>query len=179
MAGIEAGRLRHNRCLNKHQQQLANSPSRPLPAAPHCPQVSQIVIWVAESRSRRMDPRFPVGQTRLETIGVLACALIMALASVQVVQESAVCLYEGFAEQRPPEIDAGLIMYLVLGGATALKLLCYVLCIALASKSDSMVALAEDHLNDIMSNVGAAVTAAVAVQVRGTGVGGGVMLVQS
>ena len=31
-----------------------------------------------------MDPRFPVGQARLETLGVLLCALIMALASVQV-----------------------------------------------------------------------------------------------
>jgi len=129
--------------------------------------VSQVVIFVAEWRSRKMDPRFPVGQARLETIGVLGCALIMALASVQVVQDSAMALYGGFADHVLPDIDAGLIMYIVLGSATALKLICYVLCVALASKSDSMVALAEDHLNDIMSNVAAAVTAAIATRVEG------------
>ena len=35
---------------------------------------SQVVIWFAEFKSRRRDPRFPVGQARLETLGVLACA---------------------------------------------------------------------------------------------------------
>ena len=48
------------------------------------PQVSQVVIFVAEWQSKKMDPRFPVGQARLETLGVLLCALIMALASCQV-----------------------------------------------------------------------------------------------
>ena len=46
--------------------------------------ISQVVIFIAEWQSRKMDPRFPVGQARLETLGVLLCALIMALASVQV-----------------------------------------------------------------------------------------------
>lgn len=53
-------------------------------------------------------------------------------------------------------------MYIVLGSATILKLVCYLVCGALASKSDSMVALAEDHLNDIMSNVCAIITAVAA-----------------
>jgi hypothetical protein len=34
-------------------------------------------------------------------------------------------------------------MYLVLGSATALKLLCWAVCAALQSRSDSMLALAE------------------------------------
>jgi hypothetical protein len=36
-------------------------------------QVSQVVIAYADWRVRREDPRFPVGQARLEAIGVLAC----------------------------------------------------------------------------------------------------------
>ena len=74
--------------------------------------VSQIVIFVAEWQSKKIDPRFPVGQVcgvervsmlhstisrhherdqaRLETLGVLLCALIMALASVQVGVEASV-----------------------------------------------------------------------------------------
>ena len=42
--------------------------------------VSQLVIFVAEWRSHSADPRFPVGQARLETLGVLACGLLSALA---------------------------------------------------------------------------------------------------
>jgi predicted Co/Zn/Cd cation transporter (cation efflux family) len=36
-------------------------------------QVSQVVIAYADWQMRREDPRFPVGQARLEAIGVLAC----------------------------------------------------------------------------------------------------------
>ena len=40
--------------------------------------------------------------------------------------------------------------------------LLYFWCAALQKRSDSMAALAEDHLNDVMSNAGAIVTAGVA-----------------
>jgi hypothetical protein len=42
-----------------------------------------------------------------------------------------------------PELRLGPVMYIVLGSATALKLLCWAVCAALQSKSDSMLALAE------------------------------------
>jgi hypothetical protein len=42
-----------------------------------------------------------------------------------------------------PELVLGPVMYLVLGSATALKLLCWAVCAALQSRSDSMLALAE------------------------------------
>lgn len=58
-------------------------------------------------------------------------------------------------------------MYLVLGSATGLKLLCWAVCAALQAKSDNMLALAEDHLNDILSNVCAIITAIAAGAVAG------------
>jgi hypothetical protein len=42
-----------------------------------------------------------------------------------------------------PELVLGPVMYLVLGSATGLKLLCWAVCAALQSRSDSMLALAE------------------------------------
>ncbi len=149
-----------------------------------------------------------------------------------------------------PNLEAGVVMYGVLAAATGLKLMCYIQCAALQSKSgespsraavvaggrgwqggnagfgeegpgregvglvcgeaaatsaatrvhccpcgasaahrgklalltrarlhcaDSMLALAEDHLNDIVSNVGAAATSAVAVYVSScsSSIGGG------
>lgn len=48
------------------------------------------------------DPQFPVGQARLEALGVLGCASVMAVASFQVVAESGEALYEGFALGESP-----------------------------------------------------------------------------
>ncbi len=52
------------------------------------------------------------------------------------------------------------------GGATLVKGFLYVLCKALAKRSATALALAEDHRNDIMSNSVAIVTAAVATEFR-------------
>ncbi len=61
-----------------------------------------------------------------------------------------------------PELHLGMLMFVVLGVATFFKLALYYYCVRLAGRSDSMAALAEDHLNDVLSNAGAIVTAAVA-----------------
>lgn len=52
------------------------------------------------------------------------------------------------------------------GVATGVKVFLYFLCIALAAKSSSAMALAEDHRNDILSNTVAITTAAVASNYR-------------
>ena len=51
----------------------------------------------------------------------------------------------------------------VLAIGTALKLALYFYCVRLRDKSDSMGALAEDHLNDVFSNTAAIVIAVIAV----------------
>ena len=48
------------------------------------------------------------------------------------------------------------------GVATGVKVVLYFLCVALAAKSSSAMALAEDHRNDILSNTVAIATAAAA-----------------
>jgi hypothetical protein len=58
-------------------------------------------------------------------------------------------------------------MYAVLSAATLSKAVCYAACAALASKSDAMLALAEDHLNDIASNLAAVGAAALTGFVAG------------
>eukprot|EP00878_Enallax_costatus_P010770 GHUV01011247.1.p1 GENE.GHUV01011247.1~~GHUV01011247.1.p1 ORF type:complete len:243 (+),score=45.63 GHUV01011247.1:111-731(+) len=86
----------------------------------------------------------------------------MSVASFEVISQSIQVLVTASQTGVLPVLELGLVMYLVLGSATVLKLVCYLVCNALASKSDSMVALAEDHLNDIMSNMCAIVTAVLA-----------------
>jgi divalent metal cation (Fe/Co/Zn/Cd) transporter len=83
----------------------------------------------------------------------------MSGASYAVVAESLQVLYRGFRFGELPATDFGGAMYAVLLAATALKAGCYFQCAALRSRSDGMVALAEDHANDILSNVSAVFTA--------------------
>ncbi len=45
--------------------------------------------------------------------------------------------------------------YIILGVATAAKVVLFAYCFSLKGQSDSMMALAEDHSNDIISNLGA------------------------
>lgn len=65
------------------------------------------------------------------------------------------------AGQLPP-LDMGLLMYAILGAATAIKIALFIYCFALKNQSDSMLALAEDHSNDVVSNLGAIAFGAVA-----------------
>jgi len=61
-----------------------------------------------------------------------------------------------------PPLDMGLLMYVILGAATAIKIALFIYCFALKNQSDSMLALAEDHSNDIVSNLGAIAFGAIA-----------------
>lgn len=58
--------------------------------------ITQVVIALAEKYMRSADPRFPVGRTRLETVGVVACAIIMTIATIEVIQSAAEDLIAGF-----------------------------------------------------------------------------------
>ncbi len=62
----------------------------------------------------------------------------------------------------PPDLDMTWLLYIILGVAAGLKVILYLYCVALQKQSESMLALAEDHRNDIMSNVVAILTGAAA-----------------
>ncbi|CAL8462983.1 g2517 [Coccomyxa elongata] len=123
---------------------------------------SQVVIALAEKYMRSADPRFPVGRTRLETVGVVACAIIMTIATIEVIQSAAEDLIAGFVRGELPVLDMGPLMYAILGAATVVKVVLFIYCFALKGQSDSMLALAEDHSNDIVSNLGAIACGAIA-----------------
>lgn len=123
---------------------------------------SQIVISLAEHYMAKASPLYPVGRARLEALGVIGCACIMSMASLEVLQFSALDLYDGFVKHKHPELDLGLLIYVVFGVGTLLKLVLYLYCDSLKARSDSMAALAEDHLNDVISVAGALVTAVIA-----------------
>ncbi|KAG2440331.1 hypothetical protein HXX76_004436 [Chlamydomonas incerta] len=125
--------------------------------------LSQVVLAVAEYQAATYDQRFPIGRTRMAELSVLACAAIMFVSTSLVIREAADGLWDGFHGAKPP-LDADAVLFAVLGGATACKLGLYVYCVALR-KNPIMVALSQDHLNDVQSNLAAIVGAALAAHV--------------
>ena len=67
-----------------------------------------------------------------------------------------------------PDLHLSMAMYIILGLGSLAKIVLYLLCTALKHRSDSMLALAEDHCNDVASNLTAIGTATLAILVRPT-----------
>ena len=44
--------------------------------------------------------QYPVGRTRLETVSVIVCAVIMSIATVLVIRESVQALIDGLAHRK-------------------------------------------------------------------------------
>lgn len=126
---------------------------------------SQAVLAFAQWRMKTLDHKFPVGRTRLETVAVIVCAVIMSIATVLVIRESIGALVDGLAHHNRPALDASPVIFAILGGAVGLKVCLYFICVSMREYSATMLALAEDHLNDIMSNLGAIFGVAIASQV--------------
>eukprot|EP00953_Heterococcus_sp_UTEX-ZZ885_P034099 17686-Heterococcus_DN1.PRE.2 len=121
--------------------------------------LSQGILALMQHLMNKKHEDYPVGRQRLEAIGVIACSCIMSISSLEVIQFSCTDLYDGFKHGNFPEIEVNLGFYLILGGGTVAKLYLWQLCRKAEPKSDSLDALAEDHLNDVASNVAAIFTA--------------------
>jgi divalent metal cation (Fe/Co/Zn/Cd) transporter len=70
---------------------------------------------------------------------------------------------------RKPTVELGPSMFIVLSIGTAMKAILWLLCRSasrLAATSDMLMALAEDHLNDVWSNAGAIIAGAIATAVH-------------
>mmetsp|Transcript_25344 Transcript_25344/g.37371 ORF Transcript_25344/g.37371 Transcript_25344/m.37371 type:complete len:370 (+) Transcript_25344:105-1214(+) len=130
--------------------------------------ISQAVLSTTESSVQIHHSNYPIGRSRLEALGVLCCAAVMIMASIEVVQFSFMELIDGVFRGAIPELHYGVIMFAILGVGTGLKVILFIYCRHVNSKnnlsSDTLDALAEDHLNDVMSNTMAILTAYISIQ---------------
>ena len=130
--------------------------------------VSQAVLSLAERYTHKYSADYPVGRSRLEALSVLTCAFIMTFASIEVIQFSIIDINNGI-NGNIPQLDMSYLSYSIMAGGTILKGLLYFYCRFIittsSNKSDALEALAEDHLNDVMSNSVAIITVAIAAHV--------------
>eukprot|EP01032_Pedospumella_encystans_P020357 gene20357-23123_t len=125
--------------------------------------LSQGILALSDRYIARHSPNYPVGRSRLEALSVIACAFVMSMASVEVMQYSAVDLYNGMNGDLP-KLDLTTALYVIMVLGIFLKFFLWIYCLKLnvSIKSDTVTALAEDHFNDVLSNTAALITASIA-----------------
>jgi len=130
--------------------------------------LSQAVLSLAERYQAKHHLDYPVGRSRLEALSVIACGVIMAFANIEVIQYSIQTLIDG-VDGDIPTFDTHWYTYALMGFGIFLKFILWRFCLWAQNKlhltSDMLDALAEDHLNDVMSNTMAIATLAVAAEV--------------
>jgi cation diffusion facilitator family transporter len=132
--------------------------------------LAQVILMGVNRMTTSKEPSqvvlYPAGRSRAEPVGVIACALVMAMASAQVIRDSAVVLVNWWRTDEVHLVQITLSDQLILGGTILMKLALYLYCRRNAHANVTVEAVAQDHLNDVLSNSGA-LAAAVATQISG------------
>jgi cation diffusion facilitator family transporter len=130
--------------------------------------LAQGVLMIANRLAGRprdaYQSSYPAGISRVEPIGVIICAVTMSIGAFLVICRSGFDLYTVYGRSEDfPEVTLGTASGAFLLGLIALKAGLWLWCRTQAGKgSASLDAVADDHRNDVASNSGALVAAAVA-----------------
>ncbi|KAG0340376.1 hypothetical protein BG000_000067 [Podila horticola] len=113
--------------------------------------LSGAIIWYsARLRSNTTDGhRYPVGKARMEPLGIIVFASVMVTSFMQVMLQAFERLLAGSEE---PPVDLGVIILILLALNILVKTALWLWCRTMID-SASVLALAQDHLNDVVFNV--------------------------
>ncbi|CAF3567494.1 unnamed protein product [Rotaria socialis] len=131
---------------------------------------SVILFWTARAIRHRNQYRYPAGRTRIEPIAILILSVLMSSASIQVISEAAKRLlvyirYMTNHSNEMPEVTMNIkqpIPIIVMCLTIVLKIILYVSCRHVPV--DTIKALAQDHRNDVLSNIVALISGLLAGQ---------------
>lgn len=114
--------------------------------------LSGSIIFVTHRLMQKRDiHHYPVGKTRYENLGIIVFASVMGMASLQVIVES-IRVFTDYAAGKMPVVVADAWSLGILISTVIVKFLLWIFCRLLASKSASCETLAQDHLNDVLTN---------------------------
>ncbi|CAF0899158.1 unnamed protein product [Didymodactylos carnosus] len=126
-----------------------------------------MLFWAVRAIKKRDIYRYPGGRTRLEPVIIVILCVVMVSASVQVIYESVESLISDinhFTKNTTglPDIKMGPAPLTVMSATVVLKALLSFLCYQIANPT--MNAVAQDHRNDVVSNIVALVFGIVAAK---------------
>ena len=110
--------------------------------------LSGLLLWLTVRSMRDVDPyEYPVGKTRLQPLGILVFASVMGTVSFQVLIES---VRQLIGPDHTHHLEHLWLAVGTMGSVIGAKLLLWLYCRRF--KSESVVAYAQDHLNDVLTN---------------------------
>lgn len=108
--------------------------------------ISGCVVWYTTHAIKCTNYyEYPEGKTRLEPISIIVLAVMMAVASIQIIITSVTKIIDQSAN---PDISTATIA--IIGATIVIKMGLFLYCRRL--KSPSSTVLAQDHRNDVLSN---------------------------
>ncbi|CAF1599526.1 unnamed protein product [Rotaria magnacalcarata] len=131
---------------------------------------SVILFWTARAIRHRNQYRYPAGRTRIEPIAILILSVLMSSASIQVISEAAKRLFVYIRYMtnhlnEMPEVNMNIkqpIPIIVMCLTIVLKIILYFSCRHVPD--ETIKALAQDHRNDVLSNIVALISGLLAGQ---------------
>ncbi|TMW60172.1 hypothetical protein Poli38472_000214 [Pythium oligandrum] len=122
---------------------------------------SQWLFWYSDKHMHTPHVNYPAGRRRLEPIAVIVSATLMGMAAIEVIQKSIETLVVGF-NGTFPDLEMSTFTIGVLFFAIVVKICLWFICARIGTNSPSAAALAQDHRNDVFSNVVAVTTSLLA-----------------
>ncbi|KAL4221813.1 hypothetical protein ACF0H5_020067 [Mactra antiquata] len=111
-----------------------------------------IIWWTSHAMRKRNIYLYPGGRSRLEPTAIVILSVIMSLASFQLIVESVqIIVAYSSNEGHIPSVQLPVI--LIASSTIVSKLALYLCCYFLGRGSSSVQALAQDHRNDVLSNI--------------------------
>jgi len=121
--------------------------------------IGQGVLWLTKSlASGQAVEDYPVGRGRLEPVGVMICAVVMGMASIEVISSSTMKLLNDWNAKDVAAIPFTPSTALLLVMIILLKAALYVWCERVARRNpsnESVKAISQDNFNDVISNTAA------------------------
>jgi len=121
--------------------------------------LGQGVLSYSESQSGVKQANYPAGKSRLEPLGVMVCAILMSMASIEVIRDSCEKIYYGLS---PTSMDNSIAIMLVFVVTLKIILWKYSDNVAKKTGSSAVQAIAQDNANDVLSNIVALLAAKIA-----------------
>lgn len=111
--------------------------------------LSGAILFYISRQIRKPEPyKYPVSKSRLEPVGLVVFASIMGMLSLWIIRDSAETLLSGSSSIDMNAWSLGVLIFTI-----ASKLLLHIYCKTFEDASDVVAALAQDHRNDVLTNI--------------------------
>lgn len=115
-----------------------------------------VLLWTKQlASSRGRGGEYPIGRERLEPVGVMVCALVMGMASIEVITASGRRLVKNWGQEDLPPLHLTNAVVAMLIGIIIIKGLLYAWCTKVLTRhpgNEAVKAIAQDNQNDVFSN---------------------------